>query len=38
MHTTVEMVHKKDVENVIELIYNSLLALKDGDDFSYFKS
>ncbi len=36
MHTTVEMVHKNDVENVIELIYNSLLALKDGDDFNYF--
>lgn len=37
MHTTVEMVHKNDVENVIELIYNSLLAIKDGEDFSYFK-
>jgi endoglucanase len=37
MHTTVEMVHKKDVENVIELIYQSLLAIKAGDDFSYFK-
>lgn len=37
MHTTVEMVHKKDVENVIELIYQSLLAIKEGDNFSYFK-
>lgn len=37
MHTTVEMVHKNDVENVIELIYNSLIAIKDGEDFSYFK-
>lgn len=37
MHTTVEMVHKNDVEHVIELIYNSLLAMKEGDDFSYFK-
>jgi endoglucanase len=37
MHTTVEMVHKKDVENVIELIYQSLLSMKSGDDFSYFK-
>ena len=37
MHTTVEMVHKSDVENVIELIYNSLLAIKDGDEFSYFE-
>ena len=38
MHTTVEMVHKKDVEAVIDLIYQSLLNIKDGDDFSYFKS
>ena len=37
MHTTVEMVHQKDVEAVIELIYQSLLNIKDGDDFSYFK-
>jgi putative aminopeptidase FrvX len=25
MHTTVEMVHREDVENVIKLIYESLL-------------
>ena len=37
MHTTVEMVHKEDVENVIKLIYNSLLKLKAGESFSYFK-
>ena len=37
MHTTVEMVHKDDVENVIELIYNSLLKIKNGETFSYFK-
>ena len=37
MHTTVEMVHRDDVENVIKLIYESLLNLKNGDDFSYFK-
>ncbi len=36
MHTTVEMVHKCDVENVIQLIYKSLLQLKNGDTFSYF--
>jgi endoglucanase len=36
MHTTVEMVHKQDVENVIKLIYNSLLEIKNGDTFSYF--
>ncbi|MBS3737662.1 M42 family metallopeptidase [Mesohalobacter halotolerans] len=37
MHTTVEMVHKNDVEAVIELIYQSLLNIDFGDDFSYFK-
>ena len=36
MHTTVEMVHREDVENVIRLIYESLLQLKDGETFSYF--
>ncbi|MCT8341227.1 M42 family metallopeptidase [Flavobacteriaceae bacterium TK19130] len=36
MHTTVEMVHREDVENVITLIYESLLTMKDGDTFSYF--
>ena len=36
MHTTVEMVHKEDVENVIKLIYETLLNIKDGDTFSYF--
>ncbi|MFD2724645.1 M42 family metallopeptidase [Hyunsoonleella rubra] len=37
MHTTVEMVHKDDVENVIRLIYESLLKIKDGATFSYFE-
>jgi len=37
MHTTVEMVHKDDVENVIKLIYETLLNIKDGESFSYFK-
>lgn len=36
MHTTVEMVHKTDVENVIRLIYESLLNIKEGETFSYF--
>lgn len=36
MHTTVEMVHKNDVENVIRLIYETLLSLKGDDNFSYF--
>ncbi len=37
MHTTVEMVHREDVENVICMIYESLLKIKDGDSFSYFE-
>ena len=37
MHTTVEMVHREDVENVIRMIYESLLKIKDGDSFSYFE-
>ncbi|WP_111684145.1 M42 family metallopeptidase [Winogradskyella tangerina] len=37
MHTTVEMVHKDDVENVIRLIYETLLKIEDGETFSYFK-
>lgn len=36
MHTTVEMVHKSDVENVIRLIYETLLQIKPGETFSYF--
>lgn len=36
MHTTVEMVHKEDVENVIKLIYESVLKIKGDDTFSYF--
>jgi putative aminopeptidase FrvX len=37
MHTTVEMVHKEDVENVIRLIYETLLNLKKDESFTYFK-
>lgn len=37
MHTTVEMVHKTDVENVINLMYEFLLQLKPNHDFSYLK-
>ena len=36
MHTTVEMVQKEDVENVIRLIYETLLSIKPEDSFSYF--
>ena len=37
MHTTVEMVEKVDVENVIKLIYESLKTIKPGQDFKYLK-
>ena len=37
MHTTVESVHKDDVENVIDLIYNALLKIEDNHDFRYLK-
>ncbi len=37
MHTTVEMVHRDDVENVIKLIYESVLKLEHNHNFSYFK-
>jgi putative aminopeptidase FrvX len=35
MHTTVEMIHKDDLENVIKLLYNSLLALDPKMNFKY---
>ena len=37
MHTTVETVHKEDVENVIQLIYEVLLQTKPGQDFRYLR-
>jgi len=37
MHTTVEMVHKEDVENVIRLIYHSLKSIRNGQDWRYIK-
>jgi putative aminopeptidase FrvX len=37
MHTTVESVHKDDVENVIRLIYETLLSIKPNHDFRYIK-
>lgn len=37
MHTTVESVHKEDVERVIQLIYHTLLTIKKGQDFRYLK-
>jgi putative aminopeptidase FrvX len=35
MHTTVETVHKEDVENVTKLIYETLLQVKGDEDFRY---
>jgi putative aminopeptidase FrvX len=36
MHTTVEMVHKEDVDHVIRLIYEALLLIEEGQDFRSF--
>lgn len=36
MHTTVEMAHKDDVNNLISLIYELLLKVESGQDFRYF--
>jgi putative aminopeptidase FrvX len=36
MHTTVEMAHKDDIENVAKLIYHVLLSIKAGQSFKYF--
>ena len=37
MHTTVESVHKQDVEEVLKLIYHSLKSIKNNQDFRYIK-
>jgi putative aminopeptidase FrvX len=37
MHTTVETVSKNDVQNVIKLMYETLLSLKGGEDYRYIK-
>jgi putative aminopeptidase FrvX len=36
MHTTVETVHRDDVEAVVRLMYETLVQLKAGHDFRYF--
>ncbi len=36
MHTTVESAHKDDVNNLIMLIYETLLKIEDGMSFKYF--
>ena len=35
MHTTVEMLHKDDIENTIRLMYETLLALTPDTNLSY---
>jgi len=37
MHTTVEMVHREDVESIIKLYYETLLKIEEGATFSYFE-
>lgn len=37
MHTTVEMVHKDDVENSIRMIIETVKSIKAGQDFRYLK-
>jgi putative aminopeptidase FrvX len=36
MHTTVEMLHKDDIENTIKLMYETLLTLTPKSNMSYF--
>jgi len=36
MHTTVEMAHRVDVENVIRLIFETVRQMKPGQSFKYF--
>lgn len=36
MHTTVEMAHVDDIDNVIKLIYETILKIEDGHNFKYF--
>ena len=36
MHTTVETAHVDDIENVVKLIYETLLKIEDQHNFKYF--
>src|SRR4028119_2355279 len=36
MHTTVEMIHRDDIENTIRLMYDTLLTLDPETNLSYF--
>ncbi len=38
MHTTVEMAHKDDVNNLIRLIFETLQKIEAGQDFRYFST
>jgi putative aminopeptidase FrvX len=35
MHTTVEMIHKKDIEDTIKLMYETLITLSPKTNLSY---
>ncbi|HEY8388914.1 MAG TPA: M42 family peptidase, partial [Parasegetibacter sp.] len=37
MHTTVEMLHRRDIEQTIELMYHTLLSLSPKTDLKYIK-
>ena len=37
MHTTVETAHERDIDQVIELMYQFLIRLENGHDFRYLK-
>lgn len=37
MHTTVEMCAKDDLESTIDLIYETIIQVKEGQDFGYFR-
>ncbi|HZG26108.1 MAG TPA: M42 family peptidase, partial [Chitinophagaceae bacterium] len=37
MHTTVEMIHKSDIESTIMLMYETLLALSPDTNLKYFE-
>jgi len=37
MHTTVEMVDQKDIENTIQLMYETLKSIQSAESFNYFE-
>lgn len=37
MHTTVEMIHKDDIENTIKLMYEAVIAFTPETNLNYFK-